>query len=382
MKDLAIYIHIPFCYSKCYYCDFCSYPNRYDIRDKYIDYLKREIDIYARKISSHHNVKTIFIGGGTPSYIEGRYIHELLNHIYKKFDVSNLEEVTIESNPKTLDEEKLKIYKESGINRISLGLQTMNDSLLKEIGRIHTSKDFLETFELVRKQGFDNVNADIMFNLPNQKVKDVEDSLIKIIDLGIEHISFYSLKVEEGTPFHKRNEKGNLNLPSEDTEREMYHHGINILEENGYKHYEISNFAKKGFQCQHNLFYWKLKPYIGLGMAAHSNINSERYGNVIDFKEYFTSIDNGNLPIDLENKEIIDREMEMAEYMILGLRLLDGINKLQFYNRFGVTLENAIGSSVLSKLEKQGLLIVGNQNIKLTRRGADLSNQVFMELLP
>lgn len=379
MKELAIYIHIPFCKSKCYYCDFCSFPNQLDMVDTYVEYLKKEINIYSDRMRNDYNIKTIFIGGGTPSYIDGKYIYEILSHIYKRFNISQLAEVTIESNPKTLDDKKLRIYRDLNINRISLGLQSMNDKILNEIGRIHTKNDFLKTYNKIREKGFNNVNIDIMFNLPNQTLKDVINTLEQVIELGVEHISYYSLKVEEGTPFYKQQSKGQLILPDEDTEREMYHKGINLLARNGYNHYEISNFSKDGFECGHNLFYWKLKPYIGLGLAAHSNIHNERYGNVTGLDNYISLLDKTQLPF--EEKEYIDKKMKMAEYVILGLRLKKGVNKKEFFNRFDINIDNLYGEQFL-KLNKQGLLELEKDNVKLTHKGFDLSNLVFIELLP
>lgn len=380
MKELGIYVHIPFCCSKCYYCDFNSYVNQLDITQRYVEYIKKEIDLYSDK-GDQCSVKTIFFGGGTPSLIDGKYIYEIIEHIKKTFKADSIEEITIECNPKTLDDEKLAIYIRSGVNRISLGLQTLNNKLLKSIGRIHSVEDFYETYSLVRKWGIENVNVDIMFNLPQQSLKDIEDTLKGIIDLGVEHISYYSLKLEENTPFYSLYNKEKLTLPDEETEREMYSRGIDILEENHYTHYEISNFAKKGYECKHNLIYWQVKPYIGLGLSAHSNMDGKRYGNVTSFKDYFEKIDLGVIPI--EEEENIDDEMEMAEYMILGLRLMEGVDCQLFSQRFGKDVFELYGEKLVL-LERQGLLDISEdrKNISLTKRGFDLSNQVFMELLP
>ncbi|EOD00584.1 radical SAM family heme chaperone HemW [Caldisalinibacter kiritimatiensis] len=377
MKELGIYIHIPFCKSKCYYCDFKSFPDKLDLIDNYIYYLKKEIDMYSRLLKDYV-VKTIFIGGGTPSILEGKYIYEIYSCLYGKMNLNELEEFTIETNPKTLDDEKLKVYKEININRVSIGAQTLNDKLLKRIGRIHNTMDFYKSYELIRKWGFRNVNVDIMFNLPNQTLENVIETLNKVAVLGVEHISFYSLKLEEGTRFYKEYLKSKLELPDEDEEREMYHKGIETLEQRGYSHYEISNFAKEGYECNHNLLYWKVKPYLGLGLAAHSNINSIRYNNYNNFKSYFHSLDKRMLPI--EEKEKIHKKIEMAEYMILGLRLIQGINKKEFYNRFEIDVDEIYGE-ILRKLMEQGLLITNNNSIKLTKLGLDLSNIVFRELL-
>ncbi|WP_069649300.1 radical SAM family heme chaperone HemW [Caloranaerobacter ferrireducens] len=378
MNELGLYIHIPFCVSKCFYCDFNSYTDKSYIIEDYIKYLKKEIDLYSVELKDY-KVKTIFIGGGTPSSIDSKYICDIVNHVYKKFDLSMLIEFTIEANPKTLNKYKLNDYKNLGINRISLGLQSFNDNLLKSIGRIHTARDFLESYDLIRKFGFDNVNIDVMFNLPGQTIKDVVDTLKKVIALKTEHISFYSLKIEEGTLFYKLYNESRLNLPDEDIERDMYYKGIELLEDNNFIHYEISNFAKPGYECKHNLIYWNVKPYLGLGLSAHSNISSKRWSNFGDFKQYFKCLSEDSLPV--EESEKIDIEMEIAEFMILGLRLIKGIRKQDFKNRFGLNVENVYGRQ-LKSLEDKDLIENKEEYIRLTKRGIDLSNLVFVELLP
>ena len=232
-EDLSIYIHIPFCYSKCYYCDFNSSTKDNENIERYIKYLKSEIDLYSETLKSHR-LKTIFFGGGTPSFIDEKYIEEVLLHIYSKIDMSQLIEVTIESNPKTLSKEKLNTYKRAGVNRISLGVQTLDDKLLKAIGRSHTSEDFYKTHDLLKEVGFKNINVDIMFNLPGQKKSDLIDTLKKMVDLDVEHISLYSLSIEEGTPFYEMEERGEIELSSEDSERAMYHESIEYLKSKGY----------------------------------------------------------------------------------------------------------------------------------------------------
>ncbi|MCF6463209.1 radical SAM family heme chaperone HemW [Clostridium sp. Cult1] len=378
MKELGIYIHIPFCSSKCYYCDFVSFPHQDDKIDRYIDYLITEIKEY-RELLKEYNVKTIFIGGGTPSYLEGKHIGRILEYIYKNLNVDTLEEVTIESNPETLNREKLKLYKEYGINRISIGVQSLNDYLLKAIGRTHTSMDFYRNFELTRNLDFKNINVDLMFGLPNQTIKDCEETLEKVVKLGVEHISYYSLILEEKTLMDKWYIEGKIKLPGEDIEREMYHFGINFLKNQGYKHYEISNFAKAGMECKHNLFYWQLKPYVGFGLAAHSNLNHKRFWNFNKFKDYYNRLGEKRLPI--VEEENIDREMEVAEYLIMGLRLIEGINKNAFFNRFKIKAEDIYGD-VFEKYKEQGLLYIDDECIRFTPRGLDLSNIVYVDLLP
>ena len=379
-EDLSIYIHIPFCYSKCYYCDFNSSTKDNENIERYIKYLKSEIDLYSETLKSHR-LKTIFFGGGTPSFIDEKYIEEVLLHIYSKIDMSQLIEVTIESNPKTLSKEKLNTYKRAGVNRISLGVQTLDDKLLKAIGRSHTSEDFYKTHDLLKEVGFKNINVDIMFNLPGQKKSDLIDTLKKMVDLDVEHISLYSLSIEEGTPFYEMEERGEIELSSEDSERAMYHESIEYLKSKGYPQYEVSNFSKKGFECLHNLVYWRLKPYIGLGLSAHSNINNKRYGNVSSFDSYFKCIDNKCLPIDSETREDIDKDMEMYEYIMLGLRLNTGIKKSEFKDRFNIDVEEAFRGE-LEKFKKDGLILEDKDTLVLTDKGLDVCNLIFVEIFP
>ena len=378
MDDLALYVHIPFCLKKCNYCDFISFPNKFDYVEKYTDALVKEIRLYS-SVGKKFKLNTVFIGGGTPSSINSIYIEKIMDGIYKYFDTNELKEVTIETNPKTLDKEKLVRYRESGINRISMGVQTLNDNLLKILGRIHNTEDFYKNYDLVRNLGFNNVNLDLMFGLPFQTLEDVIYTLKEVIKLEPTHLSFYGLIVEKGTKFYDLNNRGKLNLPDEDLERAMYHKGMEYLVSNGYEHYEISNFAKKGYECKHNLFYWELKPYIGLGIGAHSNIFGKRYWNFADIKEYISSLDNGSFPVSEE--EVIDKDMEMAEYCILGLRLIRGIDKKNFLGRFGIDIKEIYGK-IIERHVKGGLLYENENRIYLTKRGLDLSNIVEVDFLP
>ncbi|MBE6081310.1 MULTISPECIES: radical SAM family heme chaperone HemW [Tissierellales] len=378
MDDLALYVHIPFCLKKCNYCDFISFPNKFDYVEKYTDALVKEIRLYS-SVGKKFKLNTVFIGGGTPSSINSIYIEKIMDGIYKYFDTNELKEVTIETNPKTLDKEKLVRYRESGINRISMGVQTLNDNLLKILGRIHNTEDFYKNYDLVRNLGFNNVNLDLMFGLPFQTLEDVIYTLKEVIKLEPTHLSFYGLIVEKGTKFYDLNNRGKLNLPDEDLERAMYHKGMEYLVSNGYEHYEISNFAKKGYECKHNLFYWELKPYIGLGIGAHSNIFGKRYWNFADIKEYISSLDNGSFPV--SGEEVIDKDMEMAEYCILGLRLIRGIDKKNFLGRFGIDIKEIYGK-IIERHVKGGLLYENENRIYLTKRGLDLSNIVEVDFLP
>ncbi|MBS4536873.1 radical SAM family heme chaperone HemW [Clostridium sp. D2Q-11] len=376
MTNGALYIHIPFCIRKCNYCDFTSFNYNEEKVEEYITLLLKEIDMYAEKVKEY-KFKTLFFGGGTPSLIDEKYIYKIMNRLEQKFNLS-LDETTIESNPKTLTRGKLLAYKDMGINRISMGVQSLDDSILKDIGRSHGIKDFLDTYELIKNVGFSNINTDIMFNLPNQSIDNMITTLKGIISLDVPHISFYSLKIEENTNFFEKYKSGNLNVSDEDTEREMYHKGIELLEENDIYQYEISNFSKKGFECEHNMYYWKLKPYLGLGLSSHSNMFNKRWGNTSNYNNYKDNILNNKFPI--LDTEIIDKKTKMSEYIILGLRLNEGISIEGFKKRFNVDIYEAFNGSIDYSL-KYGLIDINREKIYLTKKGLDLSNVVFKEFI-
>lgn len=367
MKEVGLYIHIPFCKQKCYYCDFISYPNKDTCIEEYIDTLIKE---YRNYKAEEYIIKTIYIGGGTPSYIYSKYIIKLL----KEINLENAEEITIEVNPGTVTKEKLMDYKTSGINRLSIGLQATQDGLLKKIGRIHTYSEFLETYNIAREIGFKNINVDLMLALPEQTIADIKESVQKIVKLNPEHISIYSLILEEGTKLYDMVNNKECILPEEDIERKMYWQVKDILQECGYEHYEISNFAKKGYCSKHNTDCWEQKEYIGLGAGAHSYLDNRRYSNLESIEKY---IKNYN---DKEVHEIQDKLSQEKEYMILGLRRLDGINISRFKNKFN---ENPIYlfRNELNKLVELELIEVDLNNIKLTNKGLDLANIVWEEFI-
>lgn len=378
MDSLALYIHIPFCERKCYYCDFTSFAKEGKDIDNYIDNLIKELSLYKDKLSNH-KIETIFIGGGTPSSIHQNYIKRILDYIYENYNIENLVEVSIEINPGTLTLLKAKEYKSFGINRVSMGAQSLNGNLLKAIGRIHTVKDIKDSIEILRKANFNNINVDLMFGLPGQEINDIEEALQFVSDYNIEHVSFYSLIVEEETLIHKWHNKGLLQLPDEELDREMYSKVVNYLKLNGYKHYEISNFARKGLECKHNLAYWNVKPYLGVGASSHSNLFNKRFWNYSNLKHYSNALNNSRLP--LMGEEEIDIEMEIGEYCILGLRLIDGIDKKRFKNRFGLDI-NTKFNEVIFKHINNGLLIDANEHIRLTDKGLDLANLVEVDFMP
>lgn len=382
MKELGLYIHIPFCKQKCYYCDFVSYAKNEKFFERYIEALLEEMNNFFD--NNDIEIKTIYIGGGTPSIIDAKYIEKIMNFFKEKDLLKKTKEITIEVNPGTVDEEKIKCYKKAGINRLSIGLQSTDDNMLKKIGRIHCYKDFLNTYKFAKEAGFDNINVDIMIGLPKQKISDVKNTLEKIINLEPEppkHISVYSLIVEENTPIEKMINDGTLELPDEENERNMYWYVKNFLELNGYNHYEISNFAKDGYESIHNSDCWKQKEYIGFGVAAHSFIDDVRFGNTSNLDEYLRNCENK----DFENNRIIDEiEKDLfskeQEFMLVGLRMIDGVSIQEFKNKFG---ENPIFvfKSELSKLVEDGLLMVDFDRIKLTNRGLDLANLVWEEFV-
>ena len=374
MKELGIYVHIPFCKRKCAYCDFISFSGKARLIEKYVEALKREIN--KCKIGKEdYMVKTIYFGGGTPSFIESKYIVEILEAIKEKFNISKNAEITIEINPGTVTEEKLKDYYEVGINRISFGLQSTNSQLLKLVGRIHSYSSFLEGYNLARKTGFKNINVDLMIGLPIQTLKDVQKDLSRIIELNPEHVSVYSLIVEEGTRIEEKIKNKELYLPSEKLERKMYWEVKKKLEEAGYIHYEISNFAKPGYESKHNLSCWNQEEYLGFGLAAHSYFNNVRYSNTDDFEEYFDWPENSKIIHERQTDE--DKQ---KEFMLLGLRKIEGVAISDFKNKF---IENPIYlyRETLNKLVTQGLIEVDIDSIKLTNRGIDLANLVWEEFV-
>ena len=374
-KELGIYIHIPFCKSKCYYCDFISYTNKENYIEEYIKNIIEELKQYDL---SNYNITTIYIGGGTPSFINEKYIVQLLRNLKTKLsnNQTNFEnmEITIEINPGTITKNKIEQYKKAGINRVSIGLQSTDNDLLKQIGRIHTYEEFLEAYEIIKEAGFENINIDLMIGLPNQTIQMLKTTLEEIKKLNPAHISVYSLIVEENTKIEKMIEKGELQLPDENSERQMYWYVKNTLELNGYKHYEISNFAKEGKQSKHNLNCWEQKEYIGLGASAHSYLNNVRYSN-----SAFTNEEDW----DFNNKTIEEQQTsqdQKREYMLLGLRKIDGVSINQFKQKF---VENPIYlfRKEIQKLVEEKLIEVDGDNIHLTNKGLDLANLVWEEFI-
>lgn len=387
-KEIGLYIHIPFCKQKCYYCDFTSYANKEELVERYIKCLKKEILQYANenKIMSEHGleeryvIKTIYIGGGTPSAIDEVYIINVLDTIKDNFKMRDNVEITIEVNPGTVNKDKLESYRECGINRLSIGLQAVQDDILKCIGRIHTYKDFENTYEYAREVGFDNINVDLMINLPNQTLDDVKESVKTILSLKPEHISVYSLILEPNTKMYELINSKTLTIASDETERQMYWYVKDTLERHKYNQYEISNFTKSGFESKHNMDCWNQKEYIGVGASASSFMENKRYSNISELEKYIENIEKGTPNKNLVLEEFLDEESKMDEFMMLGLRKIDGVDIKEFERIFQI---NPIVKycKKLDKLNREGLIEIDENNIKLSNKGIDLANLVWEEFV-
>ncbi|MDW8799822.1 radical SAM family heme chaperone HemW [Clostridium sp. A1-XYC3] len=371
-NEVALYIHIPFCKQKCLYCDFPSFCGKEGHMLEYSRALAKDIEgIGNRKI------KTIFIGGGTPTYLslEGwNIIKSAIDKLNKREDL----EFTVEGNPGTFTEEKLLFLKRMGVNRLSIGLQAWQDSILNKLGRIHSVGEFIESYHLARKVGFNNINADLMFGLPNQSLKDWEETLINITKLNPEHISCYSLIVEENTPFYKMYEDEKLQLPEEEIERKMYNLAVEILKKEGYERYEISNFSKTGKECKHNLVYWDLDEYVGCGVGSHSYVDGIRYRKTENIEEYIEEMTLGNdLRLDIHENSLKD---DMEEFMFMGLRKIDGISVDKFNIRFKKDIYLVYGD-IIEKYLSEGMLIKSGERLFLSNRAIEVSNSIMCDFI-
>ncbi|OON97050.1 MAG: hypothetical protein ATN36_04255 [Epulopiscium sp. Nele67-Bin005] len=373
---MGLYIHVPFCNSKCYYCDFLSFSNL-NLQEEYKKVLRKELINYSTKIRNC-KIKTIFIGGGTPTVLAPNFLREICETITKYFVLDESLEWTIEVNPNTLTNEHIEIFKNLPINRISLGLQSIFPHHLKNIGRIHTFEQWENCIEQLINAGITNINTDLMFALPNQSLEEWEQTLITVVKYPITHISAYALIIEEGTPFFRQYEKGELELIDEKLDREMYNSAKIILAEHGFNHYEISNWSKNNLECKHNLVYWNCEQYLGVGLGASGYLDGVRYTNVLDLKKYIAS--NGEISKIQEVIEPISPQMSMEEFMFLGLRLIDGVKFEDFEKIFGESLEKKYKFSI-QKWIKQKALVKTIDGIKLTPYGIDISNQVFTSFL-
>lgn len=409
MKELELYLHIPFCERKCAYCDFLSAPADLPVRISYIKKLQEEIAYYGAQYGEYQ-VSSIFFGGGTPTILEGYQLAAILETVKEHFNITTDAEITVECNPGTLTAGKAEKLVQAGFNRISMGLQSADDRELQLLGRIHNFAQFLESYDLARKAGFRNINVDLMSALPGQTLKSWQDTLQKVTALRPEHISAYSLIIEEGTPFYERfaederirEEGGHPRLlPEEDVERQMYELTETFLQIKGYERYEISNYAKPGYECRHNCGYWTRKDYLGLGLGASSLVEHQRFQNTSDLKTYLeqeyspqcegqhehiaetiqlqaeTGLTQTGHHIHIET---LDKKSEMEEFMFLGLRLMAGISRQQFEKKFQVTL-NSVYGEVLRKLKGEQLIEEVAGYVRLTEHGIDVSNYVLAEFL-
>lgn len=409
MKELELYLHIPFCERKCAYCDFLSAPADLPVRISYIKKLQEEIAYYGAQYGEYQ-VSSIFFGGGTPTILEGYQLAAILETVKEHFNITTDAEITVECNPGTLTAGKAEKLVQAGFNRLSMGLQSADDRELQLLGRIHNFAQFLESYDLARKAGFQNINVDLMSALPGQTLKSWQDTLQKVTVLRPEHISAYSLIIEEGTPFYERfaederirEEGGHPRLlPEEDVERQMYELTETFLQIKGYERYEISNYAKPGYECRHNCGYWIRKDYLGLGLGASSLVEHQRFQNTSDLKTYLEQEYSPQCEgqderiaetIQLQEKtgltqtghhihiETLDKKSEMEEFMFLGLRLMTGISRQQFEDTFRVTLESVYGE-VLRKLKGEQLIEEVAGYVRLTEHGIDVSNYVLAEFL-
>lgn len=392
-KELELYIHIPFCVKKCDYCDFLSFPADNRTQRRYVDAVQKEI-IYYGALYSDRKITTIFIGGGTPSWLDEEEIVRILHTVREAFAVEHDAEITIECNPGTATAHKLVRYREAGINRISIGLQSAHNEELALLGRIHTWEQFLKTYDLARKAGFSNINVDLMSALPGQTLETFSDTLKKVLALKPEHLSAYSLMIEEGTPFYERYREDEKHreageptelLPDEEQEYAVTKLTQRVLMEAGYHWYEVSNFAKPGYECRHNIGYWKRADYLGIGIGAASLIDNVRYANVRDLEEYCKECESLWEELNIRktlcsSTEPVTREEQMEEFMFLGLRMTEGVSRAEFEQHFGTTIE-AVYGDVLRQLQKEGLLVKQEGRICLTERGMDVNNYVVEQFM-
>ncbi len=376
METMELYVHIPFCVKKCSYCDFLSFPQGEEVKRQYVDKLLEEIKLVSGGYADRQ-VSSIFVGGGTPSVLPGAWMEEIFAYLRKYFNIEETAEISVEANPGTVSEEKLAAYRRAGINRLSLGLQSSNDRELKELGRIHTYGEFLESFRLARAAGFQNINVDLMCALPGQTVESFMETLEKTADLNPEHISAYSLIVEEGTPFYEMYGEGRGTglLPDEEEERQMYHKTREFLKSRGYERYEISNYAKKGKECRHNVGYWTGVSYLGLGLGASSYMNGIRFRNERDLKKYLNEMPGKRL-----DEEILTPKDMQEEFFFVGLRMVCGVSLKQFEEIFGVTAE-AVYPGLMERFVREGAALLEGGRFKLTEYGMDVSNYVMEKFL-
>ncbi|MGI6224647.1 MAG: radical SAM family heme chaperone HemW [Peptococcales bacterium] len=373
----ALYIHIPFCQAKCNYCDFYSFSgSSEELQKRYVEALKQEAILSKDDLAI--NLKSIFFGGGTPTCLSGGLLVHLLEFLSENFSLNPEIEITIEANPGTVDLEKLKLLRKAGANRLSFGVQSFNPDLLKNLGRIHSPQDIYKSFNLAREAGFTNLNFDLMYGLPGQSLQDWEKTLLEVLKFNLEHISLYQLKIEEDTPMGRELDKGLIQEFDDELALEMYRLTEKYLTQAGFIHYEISNYAKPGYQSRHNQIYWRCEPYLGLGVGAHSYLPPERVENLSDLSLYLKDLEEGNYPPSFTERQTLTAAM--SETMFMGLRLLEGVNLEHFYNRFGLDARQVFQGAI-QKCLKLGLIELENNYLRLTSQGVYLGNLVFEEFL-
>ena len=373
MKRLGLYIHIPFCDKICNYCDFTAFQGANSKILEYVNALKKEIQLKGNK---NFFIDSIFIGGGTPSFIDGKYIFEILEEVRENFTVLENIEISIETNPKTFDEKKLEFYKKAGINRLSIGVQSFNDKILKELGRNHNSKEVFESIELVRKFDFD-INLDLIFGYQKQSVEDILYDLEMVKKINPKHISYYSLIIEEKTKFKALQNAGKLNFLDEDIERKMYHLIVENLEKIGLKQYEVSNFSKEQKESVHNKKYWNCKEYLGMGVSSHSYFEDVRFSNTVNLSKYIKELENGNIPIDFS--ENLNMATKKFEYIIMNMRLKEGFLISDYNKLFNVNFleEN---KKVVENAIKNDVVEIKEDRIYFTKKGFDIMDSFFVDI--
>lgn len=373
MKKLGLYIHIPFCDKICNYCDFTAFQGANSKIEEYVEALNKEIELKGNK---DFLIDSIFIGGGTPSFIDREYIFKILEKVRENFTVLDNIEISIETNPKTFDKKKLEYYKKAKINRVSIGVQSFNDKILKELGRNHNSKEALESIELVKKIGFD-INLDLIFGYQSQTIEDILYDLEMVKKINPEHISYYALIIEEKTKFKALQNAGKLNFLDEETERKMYHLIVEKLEKIGLKQYEVSNFSKIGKESVHNKKYWNCKEYLGLGISAHSYLKDERFSNTVDFTKYIKELQKGNIPVDFREK--LDISTKKFEYIIMNMRLKDGF-LISDYNRLFESDFLEENKKVVERGLENNVVEIKDGRIYFTKKGFDIMDSFFVDI--
>ncbi|MFD2172141.1 radical SAM family heme chaperone HemW [Tumebacillus lipolyticus] len=377
MSVSSLYVHIPFCASKCYYCDFNSYVSTSDVMERYLNGLDLELERVAADYD-HDLLKTVFFGGGTPTMFDSRQTERMMEMLHRHFRMADGVEISVEANPGTVDLEKLRVLKDGGATRLSFGVQSFENDLLQKLGRLHDRDAVYQSWELARLAGFDSINLDLMFGLPGQSLAALQHTLQALIDLGPEHVSAYSLKVEEGTPFYTWHNRGQLILPPEEDEIQMYQMVIDRLRAAGYEMYEISNWAKRGHRSRHNQVYWRNEPYLAVGSGAHGYVDGVRYINQKNVPDYIETTLQGTRPV--VEQEQIEVRMQQEDTMILGLRLIEGVSFQRFRERHGVDMLDVFGE-IVARFEALGLLAVDDVGVRLTAQGIFLANEVYAAFL-